>query len=62
MDNEIEMLKQRIKNLEIALQESNDLLEDMIADPSVGSMYRLLCDAEELVGENRAILEGEFEE
>jgi hypothetical protein len=62
MDNEVQMLKQRIKNLEIALQGSTDLLEDMINDPSVGGLYRLLSDAEELIGENRAVLEGEFEE
>ena len=58
----IEMLKQRIKILEIALEESTDLLEGMINDPSVGGLYRLLSDAEELIGENRAVLEGEFEE
>ena len=59
---DIEMLKRRIENLEAALSETTELLEDMINDPSVGGLYRLLSDAEELIGENRAVLEGEFEE
>jgi len=62
IEAETAMLRSRIRNLENALQETNNLLEDMIGDPSVGSLYRLLCDAEELIGENRAVLEGEFED
>ena len=59
---DIEMLKRRIQNLEAALRETNDLLEDMISEPTVGRLSILLSDAEEFIGENRAILEGEFEE
>lgn len=58
---DIEMLKQRIRNLEAALANSNDLLTEMINDPTVGGLYRLLADAEELIGENNAVLEGEYE-
>lgn len=58
---DIEMLKQRIRNLESALANSNDLLTEMINDPTVGGLYRLLADAEELIGENNAVLEGEYE-
>jgi hypothetical protein len=59
---DIEMLKQRIRHLEAALADSNDLLTEMINDPTVGGLYRLLADAEELIGENNAVLDGEFEE
>lgn len=59
---EIEMLKRRIENLEAALRETNDLLEDMISEPTVGRLSILLSAAEDLIGENRAVLEGEFEE
>lgn len=58
---DIEILKQRIRNLESALANSNDLLTEMINDPTVGGLYRLLADAEELIGENNAVLEGEYE-
>ena len=59
---DIEMLKRRIENLEAALRETNDLLEDMISEPTVGRLNILLSDAEEFIGENRSILEGEFED
>ena len=59
---DIEMLKRRIENLETALRETNDLLEDMISEPTVGRLSILLSAAEDLIGENRAVLEGEFEE
>ena len=59
---DIEMLKRRIENLEAALRETNDLLEDMISEPTVGRLSILLSAAEDLIGENRAVLEGEFEE
>ena len=59
---DIEMLNRRIQNLEAALRETNDLLEDMISEPTVGRFSILLSDAEEFIGENRAVLEGEFED
>ncbi len=59
---DIEMLKRRIQNLEAALSETTDLLEEMISEPTVGRLNILLSDAEEFIGENRSILEGEFEE
>ena len=59
---DIEMLKRRIENLEAALRETTDLLEEMISEPTVGRLNILLSDAEEFIGENRAVLEGEFEE
>lgn len=59
---DIEMLKRRIQNLETALSETTDLLEEMISEPTVGRLNILLSDAEEFIGENRAVLEGEFEE
>ena len=59
---DIEMLKRRIENLEAALRETNNLLEDMISEPTVGRLCILLSAAEDLIGENRAVLEGEFEE
>ena len=59
---DIEMLKRRIENLEAALRETNDLLEDMISEPTVGRLNILLSDAEEFIGENRAVLEGEYED
>lgn len=59
---EIEILKRRIENLEAALRETTDLLEEMISEPTVGRLNILLSDAEEFIGENRAVLEGEFEE
>lgn len=57
-----EMLLARIENLEAALRTSNDLLRNMVDNPSVGSLYRLLGDAEDQVSENESVLEGEFEE
>jgi hypothetical protein len=59
---DIEMLKRRIQNLEAALSETTDLLEEMISEPTVGRLNILLSDAEEFIGENRAVLKGEFEE
>ena len=59
---DIEMMKRRIQNLEAALSETTDLLEEMISEPTVGRLNILLSDAEEFIGENRAVLEGEFEE
>ena len=59
---DIEMLKRRIENLEAALSETTDLLEEMISEPTVGRLNILLSDAEEFIGENRAVLEGEFED
>lgn len=59
---DIEMLKRRIENLEAALRETNDLLEEMISEPTVGRLNILLSAAEDLIGENRSVLEGEFEE
>jgi len=59
---DIEMLKRRIENLEAALSETTDLLEEMISEPTVGRLNILLSHAEEFIGENRAVLEGEFEE
>ena len=62
VESETAMLKRRIQNLEAALMDSNDLLVEMINDPTVGGLYRLLADAEDLIGENNAVLDGEFEE
>ena len=59
---DIEMLKRRIENLETALSETTDLLEKMISEPTVGRLNILLSDAEEFIGENRAVLEGEYED
>ena len=59
---DIEMLKRRIQNLETALSETTDLLEEMISEPTVGRLNIILSDHEEFIGENRAVLEGEFEE
>ncbi len=59
---DIEMLKRRIENLEAALSETTDLLEEMISEPTVGRLNILLSDAEEFIGENRAVLDGDYED
>ena len=62
VESEVAMLKRRIQNLEAALMDNNDLLTEMINDPTVGGLYRLLADAEELIGENNAVLDGDYED
>ena len=59
---EVEMLQQRIKNLEALLTQATDLLDSMVSSANIHDICDYLADAEELVGESRAVLEGEFEE
>ena len=62
IESDVAMLRKRIQNLEAALMDNNDLLTEMINDPTVGGLYRLLADAEELIGENNAVLDGDYED
>jgi len=59
---EVQVLQQRIKNLEAMLTQATDLLDDMIRSGNVFDICEYLADAEEFVGESRAVLEGELEE
>ena len=59
--NEVEMLQQRIKNLEAMLTQATDLLY-MVSSGNIHEICDCLADAEELVGESRALLEEEFKE
>jgi hypothetical protein len=60
--NEVEMLQQRIKNLEAMLTQATDLLDYMVSRGNIHEICDYLADAEELVGESRALLEEEFKE
>jgi t-SNARE complex subunit (syntaxin) len=60
--NEVEMLQQRIKNLEAMLTQATDLLDYMLSSGNIHEICDNLADAEELVGESRALLEEEFKE
>jgi t-SNARE complex subunit (syntaxin) len=59
---EVQVLQQRIKNLEAMLTQATDLLDDMVRSGNVFDICEYLVDAEEFVGESRAVLEGELEE
>ena len=59
---EVQALEQRIKNLEAMLTQTTDLLDDMVRSANVFDICEYLTDAEELIGESRSVLEGEFEE
>ena len=60
--NEVEMLQQRVKHLEVMLAQTTDLLDDMVRSGNVFDICSWLTDAEELIGESRAVLDGEVEE
>jgi hypothetical protein len=60
--NEVEMLQQRIKNLEAILTQTTDLLDDLVSRANLQNIAYHLADAEELAGEARAVLDGEFED
>lgn len=60
--NEVEMLQQRVKHLEEMLAQTTNLLNDMLRSGNVFDICDYLNDAEELIGESRAVLEGEVEE
>jgi len=60
--NEVEMLQQRVKHLEEMLNQTTNLLDDMVRSANVFDICDYLTDAEELIGESRAVLEGEVEE
>jgi t-SNARE complex subunit (syntaxin) len=59
---EVQVLQQRIKNLEAMLTQATDLLDSMVSSANIHDICDYLADAEEFVGESRAVLEGEFEE
>jgi hypothetical protein len=60
--NEIEMLQQRIKNLEAMLNQTTNFLDEIVSRGNLYNISNYMHDAEELIGEARSVLEGEFEE
>jgi hypothetical protein len=60
--NEVEMLQQRIKNLEAMLNQTTNFLDEIVSRGNLYNISSYMYDAEELIGESRAVLEGEFEE
>ena len=62
VESEVELLKQRIKNLGAMLTQTTDLLDDLVSRANLHDIADYMADAEELVSEARSVLEGEFEE
>ena len=60
--NEVEMLQQRIKNLEAMLNQTTNFLDEIVSRGNLYNISSYMYDAEELIGEARSVLEGEFEE
>ena len=60
--NNVKRLEARIKNLEEMLTQTTDLLDSMVSNANIHDISQALMDAEEMVGEARCVLEGEFEE
>jgi hypothetical protein len=60
--NEVEMLQQRIKNLEAMLTQTTNFLDEIVSRGNLYNISSYMHDAEELIGEARSVLEGEFEE
>jgi hypothetical protein len=61
-ESKIAMLRERIQHLETALRQTTELLETMVYHPNVHNISSCLDYADDLVEENLAILEGEFED
>jgi hypothetical protein len=59
---EVEMLQQRIKNLEAMLTQTTNFLDEIVSRGNLYNISNYMHDAEELIGEVRSVLEGEFEE
>jgi hypothetical protein len=59
---EVEMLQQRIKNLEAMLTQTTNFLDEIVSRGNLYNISNYMYDAEELIGEARSVLEGEFEE
>jgi hypothetical protein len=59
---EVEMLQQRIKNLEAMLTQTTNFLDELVSRGNLYNISNYMHDAEELIGEVRSVLEGEFEE
>jgi len=59
---EVEMLQQRIKNLEAMLTQTTNILDEIVSRGNLYNISNYMHDAEELIGEARSVLEGEFEE
>ena len=60
--SEVEMLQQRIKNLEAMLNQTTNFLDEIVSRGNLYNISNYMHDAEELIGEARSVLEGEFEE
>ena len=60
--SEVEMLQQRIKNLEAMLNQTTNFLDEIVSRGNLYNISSYMYDAEELIGEARSVLEGEFEE
>jgi hypothetical protein len=60
--NNIKMLEERIKNLEAMLNQTTNFLDEIVSRGNLYNISNYMHDAEELIGEARSFLEGEFEE
>ena len=56
MSDEVKMLQQRIQILETMLTQATDLLDDMVTNANIHDICNYLADAEEFIGESRAVL------
>ena len=60
--NNVKSLEERIKNLEAMLNQTTNFLDEVISRGNLYNISSYMYDAEELIGEARSVLEGEFEE